>query len=101
MAAAACKPAWLLPQSSGGDQKLGIIEDSMTYGERLFHYTYATRKDEVHFLNYRMLHRLNIFHLQNRLARLKGSVWTKLDVSDTDLLDLQSTLYDYSKHLCL
>lgn len=101
MAAAGSRPAWLHPPPPVESQKLGTIEDNMNYGERLFHYTYATRNDDVHFLGYRMLHRLNIFRLQNQLAKLKGSSWTKHDISDTDLLELKNTLHDYSKHLNL
>ena len=48
-----------------------------------------------------MLHRLNIFRLQNRLAELKGSCRTKHDVSNADLLDLKNGLHDYGKHLDL
>ena len=99
MAAAGSQPAWLLPPPSAEAPKLGIIEDSMSAAERLFHYTFATGNNDVHFLEYRMLHRLNIFGLQNRLAELKGSFRTKHEVSNTDLLELKNTLHDYSKHL--
>ena len=71
----------------------------MGYGERLFHYTYATRHDDIHYIGYRTLHRYNIFHLQNQLAKLKGSCWTKSDVTDETLADLKDTLHDYSKYL--
>ena len=91
-------PAWL-PPAEGTTHQFGTIEDGMKYGQRLFHYTYATGHDNVHYLQYRMLHRVNIFHLQNRLARLKATCWTNRDVSDTDLLDLKTTLHDYSEHL--
>jgi hypothetical protein len=39
---------WFPPPAAEG-QKLGVIEDDMGYDERLFHYTYATRYDDVHF----------------------------------------------------
>ena len=90
-------PAWFHPPPLTEPQKLGVIEDDMNYGERLFHYTYGTRHEDVHYLEYRMLHRLNIFHLQNRLAELKGSCWTNHDLTDADLLDLKNKLHDYSK----
>ena len=96
-ATAASQPAWLHPPPPEETQKLGVIEDDMNYGERLFHYTYATRHDDVHFLEYRMLHRLNIFCLQNRLAMLKGSCWTNHDICEKDLVDLRETLHGYSK----
>ena len=93
----ASQPTWLHPPPAEETQKLGVIEDDMNYGERLFHYTYATRHDDVHFLEYRMLHRLNMFHLQNRLAKLKGSCWTTHASSEADLVDLKDTLHEYSK----
>ena len=96
-ATAPSQPAWLHPPPAEETQKLGVIEDGMNYGERLFHYTYATRHDDVHFLEYRMLHRLNIFHLQNRLAKLKGSCWTTHDICEKDLMDLKDRLHEYSK----
>ena len=99
MAVAVSQPAWFVTLPSAETQKLGVIEDTMNYGERLFHYTYATRHDDVHFLAYRTLHRYNIFHLQNQLAKLKGSCWTKRDVTDATLGDLKNTLHEYSKYL--
>ena len=71
----------------------------MSYGERLFHYTYATGSNDVHFLEYRTLHRLNNFHLQNQLAELKGLYWTKCDVPHETLGDLKNRLHDYSKYI--
>lgn len=99
MAVAVSQPSWLVKRPSAETQKLGVIEDTMNYGERLFHYTYATRHDDVHFLEYRTLHRLNIFHLQNQLAKLKGSCWTEHDVPNATLEELKNTLHDYSKYL--
>ena len=99
MAVAVSQPSWFVEQPSAETHKLGVIEDAMNYGERLFHYTYATRHDDVHFLEYRTLHRYNIFHLQNQLAKLKGSCWTKSDVTDETLGDLKNKLHDYSKYL--
>ena len=100
MAAVVSNPSCLpVEQPSSETHKLGIIEDTMNYGERLFHYTYASRDDDVHFLEYRTLHRYNIFHLQNQLAKLKGSCRSKRDVTDETLGDLKTKLHDYSKFL--
>ena len=82
-------------------QNLGVVEATMDYGERLFHYTYATRHDDVHIVGYRTLHRYNIFHLQNQLAKLKGLCWTKREVSNETLVDLKNTLHEYSMYLNL
>ena len=101
MALPGSQPAWNATLPSAEIQKLGVIEDTMDYGERLFHYTYATRNDDVHIVGYRTLHRYNIFHLQNQLAKLKALCWTKRDVSDETLMDLKNTLHEYSKYLNL
>ena len=101
MAVAVPQPAWFVKRPSGETSKPGVIESTMHYGERLFNYTYATRHDDVHFLEYRTLHRLNIFHLQNQLAELKGSCWAKRDVPDETLGELKNKLHDYSKYLDL
>ena len=85
--------------SSPETHKLGVIEDTMNYGERLFHYTYSTRHDDVHFLEYRTLHRYNIFHLQNQLAKLKGSCRSKRDLTDENLGGLKTKLHDYSPYI--
>ena len=95
----ASQPAWFVKRPSAETQKLGVIEDAMNYGQRLFHYTYATHHDDVHFLEYRTLHRLNIFHLQNQLAELKGSYWTERDAPRATLGELKTKLHDYSKYL--
>ena len=71
----------------------------MTYNERLFHYTYASQQDEVHFMEFRILQRLNIFRLQNKLAELKASCWKELKPSDVDFENLKTTLHDYGKPL--
>ena len=88
---------WFYPPPPVEERKLGIIKDDMEYSEKLFHYTYATQWDEVHFLEFRLLHRLNIFHLQNKLAKLKGRYWDTLKVSDTELTEIGTALHSYSK----
>jgi hypothetical protein len=92
-------PAWLYPKPAAEPPKLGEILDNMGYDQRLFHHTFATQNDDVHFLEYRILHRLNIFHIQNRLAKLKGSCWKDKKASEADLSELKTTLHDYSKCL--
>lgn len=101
MAVAAPQPAWFVKRPSAETPNPGVIEDTMDYGERLFHYTIATGHDDVHFLEYRTLHRLNIFHLQNQLAELKGSYWVKGDVPHGTLGELKIKLHDYSRYLDL
>lgn len=92
----ASKSTWHSPPVAE-TPNLGVIEENMSYDERLFHYTYATRYDDVHFMEYRILHRLNIFHLQNKLAKLKGVCWTDHKLSDEKLTEMKTTLHEYSK----
>lgn len=92
------QPPWLQPPPiMQAQKKLGVMEDDMEYGERLIHYTYATQHDDIHFLEYRSLHRLNLFCLQNRLAKLKGCYLDKVNVSDEESVEIENTLHRYSK----
>lgn len=69
----------------------------MSYAARLFHYTYGKTNSEVLFLEHRTLRRLNLFALQNQIARLKGAFSERQEASEKDLEALKSALHDYSK----
>ncbi|KAK0260356.1 hypothetical protein LTR91_009420 [Friedmanniomyces endolithicus] len=88
-------PSWLYPKAAELP-KPGEILDGMDYSERLWHHTFATQDNDVHFLEYRVLHRLNIFDLQNQLAKLKGACWKDQKASEADLKKLKTTLHDYT-----
>lgn len=90
-------PLWPLPTKATISKEIGDIDDSMGYEERLFHYTMASRDDELHFLEFRGLQRLNIFRLQNKLAHLKGKCWQDSRVSEADGKDLEETLHAYGR----
>lgn len=94
-------PAWLQPEPQVETKPAGTIEDGMDYEERLFHYTYSTRHDEPHFLEYRLLQRMNIFHLQNKLALLKGSTWKDQKAVESDMDELRTTLHHYGEDFSL
>ena len=89
-------PSWLYPKAAE-PPKPGEILNGMNYSERLWHHTFATQDNDVHFLEYRVLHRLNIFDLQNQLAKLKGGFWKDSKASEEDLKTLKTTLHDYSE----
>ncbi|ETI27969.1 hypothetical protein G647_00418 [Cladophialophora carrionii CBS 160.54] len=91
-------PGWLPPDNKAEAIEAGVIKEGMSYEDRLFHYTYATRYDELHFLEWRLLQRINIFNLQNKLARLKGTYWTKQQVSNSESDELRSTLHQYGEY---
>ncbi|KAI4269808.1 MAG: hypothetical protein LQ337_007058 [Flavoplaca oasis] len=68
----------------------------MTYSQRLFHHTYASQRENAHFIEFRLLQRLNLVQLENELAQLKGKVWSHMDASDQDMKLLRATLRDYA-----
>jgi hypothetical protein len=76
----------------------GVLKDGMIYDQRLFHYSYAAAAAaDAHFLAFRGLQRLNIVHLQNKLGRLKSTVWKDMAASDDILAKLEITLHQYSE----
>jgi hypothetical protein len=91
-------PSWLQPETKVETKTPGVIDDGMTYDERLFHYSYATRRDELHLLEFRLLQRMNIFNLQNKLARLKGSCWGIQALADSEMNEMRDTLHQYGKN---
>lgn len=90
-------PAWFPVKASDTVKEPGIIQDGMLYSDRLFHYAYASQAEDVHFMEYRLLQRMNIFHIQNELARLKGTCWTNLDADENTMNQLKTTLHEYGK----
>lgn len=75
----------------------GIILDDMTYSERLFHYSCSVEGLEPHFLAFRGLQRINLVHLQNKLAKHKGNVWKEKAAPEDTLEDLEVILHKYGK----
>lgn len=65
--------------------------------KKLSEYAYNTRNDNLHFIEYRLLRRLNIFNLQNKLAAIKVLSQRHHQLTDAELLELQETLHAYSK----
>ncbi|ERF74210.1 hypothetical protein EPUS_03400 [Endocarpon pusillum Z07020] len=92
-------PAWFPLKAPGTVKKLGDVTDGMGYSERLFHYAHASQRNDVHFMEYRLLQRINIFRLQNELANLKAAFWTNLEADDGKMDQLKTTLHDYATAL--
>lgn len=69
----------------------------MDYAKRVFRYSWHSGNDEPHILEYRILNRINLFHLQNELAKLKSAVWNDFSAKEDDLARLRTTLHDYGK----
>jgi hypothetical protein len=87
------------PNADRAERTPGKFEDGMDYFQCLFHYAYTSRTDEVHVVENRMLHRLNIFHLQNELAKLKGSIWTDMNASEDNLIKLRELLHEHGRSI--
>ena len=75
----------------------GMILPWMDYPQRLFHYTYASSDENLLFMEFKLLQRLNITEIQNDLAKCKASVWKGMSASRQDMINLRTTLGDYSK----
>lgn len=67
----------------------------MPYSQRLFHDTYASQKEEAHFVEFRLLQRLSLVQLQHELAQFKGRVWSHIEAAEQDVKFLRVTLQDY------
>lgn len=70
------------------------IPATALYSQRLFHYAYSEAIDEVerHFLVFAGLQRLNILHLQNELARMRGEMWRGKGADGDTMKKLDTTL---------
>ena len=77
--------------------KAGIFKDKMTYSQRLFHHTYASQNEDAHFIEFRLLQRLNLVQLQNELAQIKGEIWNNMEASEEKMKTLRVTLREYGK----
>jgi hypothetical protein len=77
--------------------KPGMILPGMDYAQRMFHYTYSSA-DEILFMEFRLLQRLNLVELQNELARIKAAVWSEMSASEGDLKKLRITMHEYGKN---
>ena len=75
----------------------GLIKDGMRYSQRVFHHTYACQSEDVQFLEFRLLQRLNLVQLQNELARHKAAIWEGMEASEEELKAVRGTLHDYGK----
>lgn len=99
MSSAPTLPAWLQPKLQVETKSAGVIEDDMAYEDRLFHYAFATRYDDLHLIEFRLQQRMIVFHLQNKLARMKGCTWKKQKAADSEMEELRSTMHHYGEFL--
>lgn len=67
-----------------------------SHGERLFRYTFDEGRQEPQFLIYRGLQLLNIFSLQDDLAKLKHGIMTTKTATPEQTASLTKALHNYS-----
>lgn len=75
----------------------GESDRGESHGERLFKYTFDEGRQEARFLIFRGLQLMNIFNLQNELARLKHVIMTTKTATSQQTESLTKVLHNYSK----
>ena len=68
-----------------------------SHGERLYKYTFDEGRQEPRFLIFRGLQLMNIFNLQNELAKLKHGIMTTKNATPEQTKALTKVLHDYSE----
>ncbi|KAI1052414.1 hypothetical protein LB507_007539 [Fusarium sp. FIESC RH6] len=71
-------------------------DHSDTHGERLYKYTFDEGRQEPRFLIFRGLQLMNIFNLQNELAKLKHGIMTAKNATPEQTKSLTKVLHDYT-----
>jgi len=75
----------------------GETDHGESHGERLFQYTFDEGRQEARFLIFRGLQLMNIFNLQNDLAKLKHGIMTTKTATPQQTEPLTKVLHDYSR----
>jgi hypothetical protein len=70
--------------------------DESSYAEQLFKYTFDEGRQEPRFLIFRGLQLMNIFNMQNDLAKLKHDIMTTKTASPQQTESLTKVLHNYS-----
>lgn len=81
------------------DPTSGFMTGDLPYDQRLFRYTWNAGGDELHFMAFRSLQRLNVVHIQNELASKKRDIVKKGAASRTDMEELKVLLQDYGREV--
>ena len=56
---------------------------------------HASEASDIHGIQFKGLQRLNVFFLQNELAKLKAACSSNMQASESDMLKLKTVLHDY------
>lgn len=70
-------------------------KDDESYGEHLFRYTFDEGRQEPRFLIFRGLQLMNIYNMQNDLAKLKHDIMTTKTAEPQQTESLTKTLHNY------
>ena len=87
-------------RNKDGNESAGIpgeFKDGMDYSQRLFHHTCLSQSEDAHFLEFRLLQRLNLAQLQNELGRHKGAIWAHRKAPEEDMKSMRVTLREYGE----
>lgn len=87
-------PAWF-PAPAENVVETDSIRDEMPYSQRLMKYVKSSSENDIAFLEYRTLHRINITHLQNELATIKSSIDNNPFPTEVELKEIRETLHTY------
>jgi hypothetical protein len=71
-----------------------VLDAGRSHQERLFDYASVT---EPHFLEFRLLQRLNLVQIQNELALCKSRILAGSPADEQELKTLRVTLHEYGE----
>ncbi|KAH6849907.1 hypothetical protein B0I37DRAFT_403837 [Chaetomium sp. MPI-CAGE-AT-0009] len=84
------------PGGETNDNRPRSIHHDAPYEERLFQYTTNSHRQEPRFLIFRGLQLLNLFRMQNDLAKLKNKIWKDEVAAAEDTENLMVLLRNYT-----
>jgi hypothetical protein len=92
-------PTNLELQSNAGAQKAESQSPNtpgMDYWKQLIHYGHKVQRDDPVLAEFATLQRLNLVHIQNRLAEIKADIADHRTTSETQMEELRRLLHEYS-----
>ena len=78
---------------------VGQITDEMSHEQRLFHHAIASMNEEASFMQFWLLQKTNLIEIQNDIARLRGQIFEKREVSSQTAKDLRVLLHEYGQSI--
>lgn len=78
-----------------------ILDAKKSHEEKLFEYAKNVSIAEPHFLEFRLLQRLNLAQIQNELAQCKGQILAGSSASEKELKKLRVILHEYGEFVSI